>query len=175
MPEHSLVAIRPYRASDAPDLYRAAMESVTELRPFMPWCRPDLTEAEQHAWVEAQVVAYAAKSAYEFAIVASDDRYLGGCGLNQIDLVNRRANLGYWVRSTATGRGVASAAVQHLAQWAFANTDLIRLELVIAVENEASLRTAVRAGARREGLQHKRLLLHDRAHDAIMLSFVRPD
>ena len=73
--------------------------------------------------------------------------YLGGCGLNQIDHANGRANLGYWVRSSAVGRGVATAAVQLVRQWGFEQTSLLRLEVVIAVGNLASHRVAEKAGA----------------------------
>ena len=167
------VFIRPYRLSDASAVHQAAVESVREVRPFMPWCRSDLTEQDQHSWIEAQISAREAKTAYEFAVVSSDDRYLGGCGLNQIDGVNRRANLGYWVRSSATRGGVATAAVRELVRWGFANTDLIRLEVVVSTTNVASLRTGERTGATHEGVQLKRLLLHGNEHDAVMFSFVR--
>jgi RimJ/RimL family protein N-acetyltransferase len=167
------ISIRPYRLDDAAALHEAAIESVWEVRPFMPWCRPGLTLDEGRRWIEAQVSAFAARKAFEFVISARDGRFLGGCGLNQIDEENHRANLGYWVRSSATGRGVATAAVRQLAQWAFDNTALVRLEVVVSTENAASLRVAEKAGALNEGVLKKRLLLHGIWHDAVMLSFVR--
>jgi RimJ/RimL family protein N-acetyltransferase len=166
-------SIRPYQRSDLAAVYGAAMESVRDVHPFMPWCSPDLTEDAQREWLQAQVAAFGAGTAYEFAIVSADGRYLGGCGVNQIDTENRRANLGYWVRSSATRRGVATTAVRALARWAFEHTDLIRLEIVISTENVASLRTAERAGAQREGTLAKRLLLHGIPHDAAIFSIVR--
>ena len=91
---------------------------------------------------------------------------MGGCGLNQIDGENRRANLGYWVRTSATGQGVARSAIRELVDWAYQNTNLIRLELIISSRNSASLRTAENAGAVREGILKNRLLLHGKPHDA---------
>jgi RimJ/RimL family protein N-acetyltransferase len=173
-PRATGVSIRPYRLDDAPALLEAALESVAEVAPFMPWCRSDLTVEEMRDWIESQVQAFATGRAFEFVIASADGRLLGGCGLNQIDEVNRRANLGYWVRSSATRRGAASAAVRQLVQWAFQNTDLVRLEVVVATDNTPSLRTAARAGAAREGLLRKRLRLHGAAHDAVVFSFVRP-
>ena len=41
---------------------------------------------------------------------------LGGCGLNGVNRINRFANLGYWVRSTETGRGIATAATRALSE-----------------------------------------------------------
>ena len=53
---------------------------------------------------------------YAFAIVqAQDGQFLGGCGLNQINRVNRFANLGYWVRTSQAGHGVATVAARLLA------------------------------------------------------------
>jgi len=60
----------------------------------MPWCNPGLTESGQRAWIEAQVTAFQTRTAFEFAIVGCAERYLGGCGLNQFDVLNRRANWG---------------------------------------------------------------------------------
>jgi ribosomal-protein-serine acetyltransferase len=168
------VRIRPYRLDDAPVVLEAARESLADLQPWMPWCHPEYSIDESRSWLETQVPAFEQASAFEFAIVSADGWYLGGCGLNQIDKINRRANLGYWVRSSATRRGVATEAARLIRDWGFQNTDLIRLELVIAAENVASQRVAGKSGAIREGILRSRLLLHGVAHDAIMFSFVRP-
>lgn len=167
------VSIRPCRIGDAPALLEAALESVAEVRPFLPWCHPDLTLNEVRTWIEAQVSAFEALKSFEFAIMALDGRYLGACGLNHIDEANRRANLGYWVRTSAAGCGVATAAVRQLVWWAFENTDLVRLEVVVSTRNAGSLRVAEKSGAWREGTLRKRLLLHGEAHDAAVFSFVR--
>src|SRR5207247_8079258 len=119
--------------------------------PWMPWCHPDYSIEESRYWLEAQVPAFQQGTSFEFAVVSADGRYLGGCGLNQIDRANSRANLGYWVRSSATGRGVATAAVERVRKWGFDQTTLVRLEVVIAIGNIASHRVAEKAGALREG------------------------
>ena len=54
------ISIRPYRLDDAAALHEAAIESVSEVRPFMPWCRPDLTVDAARCWIEAQVSAFEA-------------------------------------------------------------------------------------------------------------------
>ena len=167
------IRIRPYRVADAEAVVEAALESTAQAYSWMPWCHPGYTLSESQSWLEAQTAAFAAGTAFEFAIVSEDGRYLGGCGLNQIDAANRRANLGYWVRSTATRQGVATAAVRALCEWAFTATDLVRLEIVIAAGNAASHRVAERAGAVREGTLRRRLMLHGRLTDATMFALTR--
>ena len=80
---------------------------------------------------------------------------------------------GYWVRSSATGQGVATAAVALVRDWGFAKTNLVRMEVLIAVDNAASRRVADKAGAVYEGTLRRRLLVHGTRHDAAMYTFVR--
>jgi ribosomal-protein-serine acetyltransferase len=93
--------------------------------------------------------------------------------VNHIDKANRMANLGYWVRTSATGCGVAPSAARLLADWAFRETDLVRLEIVCAVGNVRSQRVAERVGAVREGVLRQRLAIPGGHSDAVMYSLVR--
>jgi ribosomal-protein-serine acetyltransferase len=167
--------IRPYALADASEVWEAARESLAELQPWMPWCHPRYSIEESRSWLEVQVPAFQQGTSFEFAVISADGRYLGGCGLNQIDQANSRANLGYWVRSSATGRGVATAAVERVRNWGFEQTRLVRLEVVIAIGIIASHRVAEKTGALREGTLRSRLLLHGTHHDATMFSFIRAE
>jgi len=91
----------------------------------------------------------------------------------QINRIHRFGNLGYWVRTSATRRGVATEAVRQAVAFAFRNTDLVRLEIVSAVGNGPSQRVAERAGAVREGVLRHRLLLRGEPVHAVMYSLVR--
>ena len=165
--------IRPYEAADAQPLWAAVRESVEEVSPWLPWCRADYSMADAVEWVRSRAVLAAEGREYTFAIVGPEGRFLGGCGINQINRIHRFGNLGYWVRTSATRRGVATEAVGQAAAFAFRDTDLVRLEIVCAVGNDPSHRVAERAGAVREGVLRRRLLLHGEPVDAVMYSLVR--
>ena len=92
------IQIRPYSVADASSVWEAVRESLGELLPWMSWCHPGYSIEESRSWLEAQVPAFQQGTALEFAIVSGEGRYLGACGLGQIDQANGRANLGYWVR-----------------------------------------------------------------------------
>lgn len=169
------VRIRPYVPADAAAMAAAVNESVAEVQPWLPWCHPDYTLEEADAWIASTAREREAGTAFEFVVVDDDRRFVGACGLNQVDRTHRRANLGYWLRTAATGRGVMTAAVRELAAWAFARTELERLEILVATGNARSQRVAERAGATREGVLRARLLIHGVHHDAVVYSFVRAD
>jgi ribosomal-protein-serine acetyltransferase len=167
------VRIRRYRADDAPALFEAAVESTADVFPWLPWCHPAYTLDESRAWIAHCDAAWEAGIEYQFAIVDSTDRVLGGCGLNQLQPDHRVANLGYWVRTSATRHGVATAGARALARFAFRETSLARLEIVVAVDNVASHRVALNVGAIAEGVAHDRLYLHGRSHDARVYALLR--
>jgi ribosomal-protein-serine acetyltransferase len=169
----SPIRIRPYRADDAPRLYEAARESVGDVFPWLAWCHPEYTLEEAAAWAASREGLARQALEYHFVIAGDEDRLLGGCGINQINRVHRFGNLGYWVRTSAAGRGVAGSAVALCADFVFQNTDLLRLEIVCAAGNRRSQRVAEKAGATREGVLRDRLLVHGAPHDAVMYSIVR--
>jgi ribosomal-protein-serine acetyltransferase len=84
------VSIRPYKLSDAEKLYEAAKESVAELQPFLPWCHPKYRIDEARSWIQLQVEQFRFGKEYQFVIVSTEGKFLGGCGLNGIDQENRR-------------------------------------------------------------------------------------
>jgi ribosomal-protein-serine acetyltransferase len=168
----SACTIRPYQQGDAEHLHAAVLESVAEVSPWLGWCHPGYSFDEAREWVTAQQDLAKQGLAFSFAIWG-DGRYLGGCGINQVNQPNRFANLGYWVRASAMGRGVAPAAARLVAEYAFRETDLVRLEIVCAVGNLRSQRVAEKLGAVREGVLRNRLCLPSGPSDAVMFSLLR--
>lgn len=165
----------PITTSLAPQIHEAVRDSHAELGPWMPWCTPDYDLESAKIFAQACESGRERGSSYEFAILDESGKFCGTCGLNSVSVINQNANLGYWVRTGCTGRGYATKAVVMLRDWAFKNTSLLRLEIVASVENMGSLRVAERAKAVREGCLRDRLLLHGRAHDAVVYSFLRRD
>ena len=170
------ILLRPYSAVDIDELYLAARESIHEVGRWLPWCHPQYTRAEAEAWVLSRAKAWKNAQEYSFVIAQlGSGRFLGGCGLNQIEPQARRANLGYWMRTSATGHGYATRAARLLARWGALHLGLERMEIVAAVGNVGSQRVALKAGATQEGIARSRLRTQDVQHDAVVFSIVRQD
>ncbi len=169
------ISIRPYQETDIDEMAAAVRESLGELVPWMLWVTATYSAADAAAWVRATQEGHQAGTMHEFAIIDGDGRYAGGCGINQINWANGVANLGYWVRTSASGRGIAPAAARKVMDWAFSNTTLNRLEIVIAVDNIRSRRAAEKAGAHYDARLRKRLMVNGRPSEAFLFSFIRPD
>ncbi|WP_084964914.1 GNAT family N-acetyltransferase [Thermoactinospora rubra] len=126
------------RAFQAPDMARQSALPVLSLQDAVGW------------------IAGWAKKEHAFAVTL-DGRVVGNVAVTNID---RHANgwVSYWTVPEARGRGVASAAVRLLAEWAFEERGLFRLELGHRTNNPASCRVALRAGFRAEGIERAKLL-----------------
>ena len=170
------VLLRPCRIGDVEYIYEAVRESIAEVSVWMPWCHADYSIEESRAWVESRAEVWEEGTEYEFMITDTKDGFfLGGCGLNHVNQAARIANLGYWVRTSRTKGGVASAAVRLLARFGLGELGLSRIEIVVAVGNRASQRVAEKAGATQEGILRNRLVIRDRVYDAVMFSLIPQD
>jgi RimJ/RimL family protein N-acetyltransferase len=170
------IYLRPYRAEDINALYEAVIDSKPELAPWMPWCHADYSLADSAAFILSRDEARQKEDEYGLGIFeAGTNAYLGGIGLNQINRVNQYGNLGYWVRSNRTRRGIATSAARLAAHFGLTELNLQRLEIIAAVGNIASQRVAEKLGAQREGVLRKRLLYHGEMHDAVLYSLIAED
>lgn len=162
------LTLRSPEAADASAVAEAARTSFAALAPWMPWASADYGVDDAMFWITNRAET-------GFIIVGPDNSVLGTCGLNGFDEANRRANLGYWVRTSHVGRGLATTAAGLVARHGLADLGLQRLEVVMSVENEASRRVAERVGATYEGVLHRRLLLNGASQDAHSFSITTVD
>jgi ribosomal-protein-serine acetyltransferase len=171
-----VISLRPYSMEDAASLYEGVRESMRELQPWMPWCHAGYSIEESREWLSLRDAARSTGTSYDFRIAdARTGRFLGGVGLNQINDLYRAANLGYWIRTSAAGQGVATRAARLVARFGFEELKLVRIEIVAAVGNLASQRVAEKVGAVREGVMRRALLIHSTAHDAVLTSLIEED
>jgi ribosomal-protein-serine acetyltransferase len=170
------ITLRPYRRSDIKATYEAIRESISEMSVWLPFAHKDYTIEETRAWIKQRPGEWKKGNSFEFTILdLKDDSVIGGCGLNEISREVEHANLGYWVRTSRTGNGTATAAARLLAAWGFKELGLIRIEIVIATGNIRSQRAEEKAGATREGILRNRIQVRDKTYDAVMFSLIPQD
>lgn len=148
----------------ADDLIRLRAWAEADLRPAMAAKRdPDVlrftrvpereTEDDHRAFVARQESERRAGETLSFVVAdAASDAFLGTISLLRFDWASSRGEIGYWLAPSARGRGVAVRAVRLLAPWAFTELGLARIDLLAAIDNDASQRVAERSGFVREGV-----------------------
>lgn len=140
----------------AVDHFLAAVdESRASLTRWMPWCHAAYGRADVERWFVEADRMWRERSAFHMWL-RDGEQVLGVVGVHDIQLYGKReGELGYWVRLSARGRGVASSAIRSMGAFAFNELNLVRVSLRIRLDNTASRRAAERAAARYEGtLRH---------------------
>jgi RimJ/RimL family protein N-acetyltransferase len=170
------IYIRPFRDADSPLLFAAARESIGDICAWMTWCTPGYSLEDSKSFVARSQTDWENGHSYSFAILdIEDDTFLGSVGLNHIDRVHNVANMGIWVRTSKTGQGVASNAIRLIATFAFEELRLSRMEILVAFDNQPSIRVAEKVRAKIEGVLRNRLVLAGKSHDAVMCSIIPAD
>lgn len=170
------VVLRPWQPGDTDALFEAASESVESVGRWLPWCHAGYAREESEAWISHAQAGWQQGGLFAFALFDTEGHaVVGGMGLNQLDRQHRSANLGYWVRSTRQGKGIAARAVPIVARFGFETLGLVRVEIVCAEQNLASRRCAEKAGANYEGLARHRLVISDTPVDAAVYGLIPSD
>ena len=110
-----------------------------------------------------------------FAVEDEAGEFLGCVMAFGIEADEGKAELGYMVAPAARGRGVATEALRLLTDWGFTERGLFRLELLISIDNTASIRVAERAGYVREGVLRSLFVKDGRREDHELWSCLPSD
>jgi RimJ/RimL family protein N-acetyltransferase len=101
---------------------------------------------------------------------AQSGAFLGIAALVAIEREENQAEIGYVVAREARGRGIATRALRLVTDYALGQVGLERVQLVIDVENEPSLRVAERCGYVREGVARSLYVKPGRRADMVVYS-----
>jgi RimJ/RimL family protein N-acetyltransferase len=156
------VLVRPYQPQDAEALFEAVDESRLE---FDPWIRFGLrqkTLEQSRDWINRMIARWTLREELAVGIwELATGRLLGDSNLRPLDWEVPSFNLGYWLRTSATGQGFMTEAAQLLVDFAFTSLQANRIEISCDEENKASAAVARRLGFEQEA----RLRNHRRGTD----------
>jgi ribosomal-protein-serine acetyltransferase len=145
--------LRPFRRRDIGAIDEAVTASLPELARWLPWANADYTRAVSQQFLRDSVAAWAESRAFDFAIrrPSEPNRHLGNVSIWYTSKPNLVGEIGYWVRSDESGRGICTEATAHVLAIAFQELRLHRVTMRIAVGNRASERVAEKLGFFLEG------------------------
>ena len=151
--------LRPHRPEDAPALQEALAESSAHLRQFLwglPWVAAEPTRETALARCRRSAAQFLLREDLAWlAFEREGGRLVGSVGLHRSDWSLPRTEVGYWMRPSVAGRGLAVEAVDAVVGWALDGLGALRVDLVADAANTASRRVAERCGFTLEGIQRQ--------------------
>ena len=161
--------VRSHRADDAASLARYANNRNVSrnLRDAFPF---PYTLADAEQWLERTL----RQSPETNFAMASPTEVIGGIGLTfGEDVYRRSAEIGYWLGEPFWGRGIATAALRAVTDYAFAQHDLVRVHAAVYEWNPASARVLEKAGYVLEGRLRKSVTKDGQTIDGLLYARIR--
>lgn len=169
------IRIRKYKDTDIPLFYEAVKESLTELSVWFPWAHEHYSQQDSEKWIKELIPnIWKEQKGCEFIILnPEEDQVLGGCALEQLDLKNKVANIAYWVRTSATGLGIATQASFFLLEYGFEEIGLEQIRIIPSAENPASKKVAQKLPYEHMYLVPNGFQIRDQISDAEVYSVIK--
>ena len=167
-------ATRLVTLDDVPALAELVRASRDFLAPWEPARGEDyFTAGGQRTVIQNALTQHAAGTALPHVILDDAGRVAGRITLSGIVHGSfQSCSMGFWLGTAATGRGLATAAVRHIIDVAFAELGLHRIQAETLLHNVRSQRVLRRNGFVRIGLAPAFLQIAGRWQDHILFQVI---
>ncbi len=169
--------IRVPRPGDGAALNAAAIESLKNLRPWLPWAQKAPLVEESETFCRTSYSKFLARQDMPLLLWLKDTHTcIGGAGLHRINWDVPKVEIGYWLRTSYTGQGYMTEAVEAIKAFAFDVLRARRVEIRMDISNDRSRRVAERCGFELEGiLRNEARTVYGELRDTRVYSKVRTD
>jgi ribosomal-protein-serine acetyltransferase len=166
--------LRQLQEADAGAAYQLADKNRALLREWLGWLDKTNSAADYLVYIRDQALWIEAGKGAVLGIFFQGN-FAGMVGLNTIDKVNKRAEIGYWLGAEYQGKGIMTAAVKAIMETGFKDYDLNKLELHAATGNARSRAVAERLDFQLDGVLRQHEWLYDHFVDHASYSLLRAD
>ncbi|MDN4613831.1 GNAT family protein [Leifsonia sp. F6_8S_P_1B] len=165
------VTLRARTDADLDALFAIAADAGTweERTPSMP---APLTRSA----FEARLAAAEAAAAHDLRFVVDvDGAAVGSVSLFGFDDLARHAEVGIALLPEARGRGIGTAAIGQIVEYAFVRCNLRRVHLQAIASNADAIRAYEKAGFVVEGRQREHAWVRGRYEDIVVMGLLRAE
>lgn len=161
--------IREWKRGDEWDLVQSA-DNPNVSRYLTDRFPSPYTLQDAYAWIDLNE---ARRDNTNFAITIGGS-VAGGIGYTLGSYEMRlTATIGYWLAEPFWGRGITTAALKRLTEYAFETHGLRRIGSVVMAPNGASARVLEKGGYVREGIMRNAVAKHGEVYDLLLYAAVR--
>ncbi|MFW6120546.1 MAG: GNAT family N-acetyltransferase [Petrotogales bacterium] len=170
--EGKLVRLRAYRKEDMDEAYNLVND--LEVRGFLnPGIPYPLKREEEDKFYEN---LSSSKDTYSFAIERIEDkRYIGGCGVNEVNWKNSNCCVGIFLGKPYWSYGYGTEAMQILVDFIFKEMNIHKIFLCVYSFNERAIKSYEKLGFKVEGRLREHIFRFGKYHDEIIMGILRSE
>jgi ribosomal-protein-serine acetyltransferase len=158
----------------APETFALVNQDRAYLRQWLPWVDSTLAPDDTLAFIRASLERFAAGDAITAGIWYRN-QFSGVIGTHNVQRLNRKIEIGYWLGEDSQGHGIVTDCCRALITHLFNELDLHRVEIHCAVSNVKSAAVPRRLGFELEGTLRDANYAGGRFHDLYVFGMLKQD
>ena len=132
------------------------------------------TWLDEREFIKTKLIGYAEGT--DFLLFMAFNQQLCGCiDIHNIDTKDGKGEIGYWIHSSFSGRGIVSKSVRAISTIAFNELALNKLKIIVDLENTASNRVAQCSGYFLTSVERSDMRLRENLRDMNHYTLLKED
>ncbi len=156
-----LLLPQPHHAEELLEMVR---DNLDILKPWMPWATDTYSLENSQYFIRANLLRFAENGSFD-SVILQEGKKIGTIGFHNLDLINRSAEVGYWLTKELHGKGIMTICAKALTDYLFDDFGLNRIQINCNVENLKSRAIPERLGFKLEGIHRQVELLNGKLGD----------
>lgn len=145
------IVLKLLKSKDAYSIFEAIDNNREHLRTWLPFV--DHTKSVKDSMAFVKSVIDDVEHRQEIFTIWVDNCFAGLIGLKDIDYLNRKIEIGYWLISEMTGKGIIRKSAEKLIEFCFEVLGMNRIQIKCGVGNTKSSAVPKSLGFTFEGIE----------------------
>jgi len=164
--------LRPVTLASAQTIFNSIRRSRDHLQRWLPFVDQTTSVNDTRRFIKTTIKSSCPKKDMIFEI-AENNVFAGLISLKEIDHLNAKAEIGYWLDDTMIGKGIMIRSCKALINYAFNELGLNRIFIKIAIGNNKSAAIPLNLGFFPEGTERDGEFLNNKFQDLMVYSMLK--
>ncbi len=173
IPVNESITLRIFSLLDYQAIYYGIDQNRAFLRKWLPFV--DSTKSDKDTLAFVKSVVDDVERRQEVFTIWYEGEFAGLIGLKDIDYLNRKLEIGYWLIERMTGKGIMTLSVETLINFSFEKLEMNRIQIKCAIGNKESSAIPKRLGFHFEGIERQGEKHHKKYVDLEIYSIVKQE
>ncbi|WP_281165481.1 GNAT family N-acetyltransferase [Liquorilactobacillus sicerae] len=163
--DNQIVLALPRPEIDSPALFALIIASRKKLITWLPWVLKIKSVEDEQNFLKSVCQHFGTGKSLN-TVIYYENQPAGMISFNQFRKIDQSADIGYWLGTKFTHKGIMQRSVKAMCQLGFADYQLNKIVINAAIENQSSNRVAQSCGFHFDGvLRANEYLIDGRFHD----------
>lgn len=159
---------------DAPTIFHAIDQNRSHLGRWLPFVDQTKEIKDSEDFIR-NVISHREDTLNEVYTIWYKGEFAGTIGFHNTDRVNEKTEIGYWLVTNMTGKGIITRSCMELVRLAFEMMRMNRVTIRCAIGNTASEKVASSLGFSFEGIERSGERFHDHFLDLKVFSLLKEE